>query len=303
VRGPQSAILPETGENALFLVLKVERRRKNARAVADAAARVPGWTLQLERERRTRLGSAIAFGRRMWDAVSPDARPEGFEKFRARGAGEHHAPATGGDLLLHAVSREAGACFDLARRLRRELGGIARVKDEVKGFRYRDHRDLTGFGDGTENPSGSRRARVALLPEGHAFADGSFVLAQRYVHDLDAWEALPVEWQERVIGRTKPISRELPDRAKPPTAHIARVSVDEDGRELEIVRHGLPYGDTSEHGLFFLAYTNDLSIPGKMLGRMFGTSGDGRHDRLLRYTRPVSGAHFFAPSLDTLRRL
>jgi putative iron-dependent peroxidase len=173
----------------------------------------------------------------------------------------------------------------------------------VQGFRYRDYRDLTGFTDGTENPSGSQRARVALLPTRHPFAGGSFVLAMRFVHDLDAWERQTRRYQELTIGRTRRESRELSDSVKPPTAHIARVVIEEDGEELEIVRHSFPYGNSSENGLFFLAYTCDLSIPGRMLARMLGISGDGVRDQLLDYTRPVSGAHFFAPSLETLRSL
>lgn len=300
---PQSAILPEPGENALFLVLKVKGRKRNARAVADAAAQVPGITRALERERPTRLASTVAFGRKMWDALSPDARPAGFEKLRALECEGRSIPATRGDLLLHAVSREAGLCLDLARRFRRALGSAARVQDEVKGFRYRDQRDLTGFTDGSENPSGRAREGHALLPPGHPFAGGSFAVALRFVHDLATWETLPVDYQERVVGRTKALSRELPDARKPPTAHNARTSLTLNGRELELVRHSFPYGDTSEHGLFFLAYTNDLAIPSKMLARMVGTSGDGLHDALLDYTRAVSGAHFFAPSLETLRAL
>ena len=136
-----------------------------------------------------------------------------------------------------------------------------------------------------------------------AFRGSSFVFTQRYVHDLAKWEGLPVAEQERVIGRRKRDSRELSSRAKPPTAHIARTVIEEDGEELEIVRHSFPYGTTSECGLFFIAYTKDLSIPEKILARMIGTSGDGLHDRLMEFTRAVSGATFFAPSLRTLRGL
>lgn len=303
---PQSVIVPEPPENALFLVLRVKDRKQDARAVADAAAQVPAFTRRLATKPRLRVRSAVAFGREMWDAVSPEARPDGFAKFRAMKAGkgdQRRAPATGGDLLLHVVSRERGLCFDLAMRFREELGKRAKVMDEVHAFRYRDYRDLTGFVDGTENPSGSARARVALLPSSHPFAGGSFVFTQRYVLDRAKWQKLDVKWQEGVIGRTKQHSRELSDAMKPPTAHIARVVIEEDGEELEILRHSCPYGTTSEHGLFFIAYTNDLAIPTKMLSRMIGTSGDGRSDHLLRYTQAVSGAHFFAPSLETLRSL
>jgi putative iron-dependent peroxidase len=301
---PQSVILPEPAECALFLVLEVEGRKRNARAVAEAAAAIPELTRRLGTRPRSQLVSAIAFGRKQWDAISPDRRPEGFRPFRAIGKGKRRAPATGGDLLLHAVSREADLCFELAFELRRALGAKATVMDEVHGFRYRDSRDLTGFIDGTENPKGREREEVALIgDEDPDFAGGSFVFTQRYIHDLAKWGALADAYQEGVIGRTKQDSRELSDDVKPDTAHIARVVIEEDGHELEIVRHSMPYGTTSEHGLFFIAYTKDLSIPTKMLSRMQGTSGDGKRDALMQYTRAVSGAHFFAPSLATLASL
>ena len=123
------------------------------------------------------------------------------------------------------------------------------------------------------------------------------------VRDLTRWEQLAVREQEAAIGRRKRDSRELADRVKPATAHIARVVIEEDGREFEIVRHSFPYGTTSECGLFFIAFTRDLAIPEKMLRRMMGASGDGLHDRLMEFTRAVSGATFFAPSLAGLRAL
>lgn len=300
----QSAILPEPSECSLFLVLGVRSRRQNARPVARAASQVPAWTRALGGHRADRLVSSIALGRQMWDAISPRKRPHGFDRFRSVAGDGRRAPATGGDLLLHVNARHPDLCFDLARRLRDELGRRARVLDEVMGFRYRDQRDLTGFIDGTENPKGRARAGVALIGrEDPDFAGGSFVFTQRYVHDLSKWERLSVHAQERVIGRSKRASVELSDREKPRTAHISRVVIVDDGEELEIVRHSMPYGTTSEHGLFFIAYTKDLSIPTRMLSRMMGTAGDGRHDHLMRYTQAVSGAHFFAPSLATLRRL
>lgn len=302
---PQGGILPEPPESALFLVLNLRERAREARAAAKAAAKVPAQTARLAKGRpRERLASVVAFGPELWDALSPGARPRGLRPFPALHAGGRLAPATGGDLLLHVVARHPDLCFELARWLRRELGDAAGVCEEVHGFRYLDQRDLTGFIDGTENPKGRERAAAALIgSEDAAFAGGSLVFTQRYVHDLAKWEGLPVAEQERVIGRRKRDSRELSDRAKPPTAHIARTVIVEDGEELEIVRHSFPYGSTSESGLFFIAYTKDLAIPEKMLRRMLGVSGDGFHDRLMEFTRAVSGANFFAPSLAGLRKL
>jgi putative iron-dependent peroxidase len=189
-------------------------------------------------------------------------------------------------------------------QIRRALGDRVAVAEEVHGFRYLDSRDLTGFIDGTENPKGRARAAAALIgPEDPDVAGGSCVFTQRYVHDLARWAELPVREQEQVIGRRKRDSRELSDRAKPATAHISRTVIEEGGEELEILRHSFPYGTTSECGLFFVAYTRDLAIPERMLRRMMGVSGDGLRDRLMEFSRAVSGATFFAPSLRGLRAL
>lgn len=302
---PQSGILPEPSEHALFLILRVRNRARNAATAARAAARIPALTAALAKSApRDRLVSAVGFGAALWELVSPAMRPRAFRPFPSLEVDGRRAPATGGDLLLHTTARRADLCFELALRFRRELGGCVEVMEEVHGFRYLDARDLTGFIDGTENPTGSERAEAALIGrEDPAFAGGSLVFTQRYVHDLARWERLAVREQEGVIGRRKRDSRELPDRVKPATAHIARTVIEEGGHELEIVRHSFPYGTTSECGLFFIAYTRDLAIPEKMLRRMIGAAGDGLHDRLLDFTRAVSGANFFAPNTARLRSL
>jgi len=302
---PQDGILPEPSESALFLVASVRDRARDGRAVARTLARTPELALELARSApKGRLRSVVGLGTELWDAVSPERRPRGLRPFAEVEAGGRRAPATGGDLLLHASARRADLCFELAQQLRRALGDAVAVREEVHGFRYLDLRDLTGFIDGTENPKGRERVAVALIGrEDPAFAGGSFAYTQRYVHELAKWNGLSVQEQEGIVGRRKRDSKELSDRAKPPTAHIARTVIEENGEELEIVRHSFPYGTTSEHGLFFIAYTNDLSRPEKMLRRMVGVSGDGLHDRLLEFTHAVSGATFFAPSLRVLRSL
>ncbi len=207
-------------------------------------------------------------------------------------------------MLAHIISSRHDLNIELALQIRKALGAAARVKDEVHGFRYLDTRDLTGFIDGTENPKGKKRAEVALIGrEDPHFAGGSYVFAQRYVHNFALWGSRTRSEQEKIIGRRKSDSKELSARAKPPTAHISRVVIEEDGEELQILRHSFPYGTTSEAGLFFIAYTRSLDIVEKMLARMVGGPGDAAHDHLLHYTRAVSGATFFAPSLTTLQSL
>jgi putative iron-dependent peroxidase len=302
---PQAGIVPEPGPNALFLVLRVRERARHGTSVARVASGVPSRAQKLARtDPRAKLVSVVGFGPELWDLASPGRRPRGFRAFRPIEAGGRRAPGTGGDLLVHILSRRRDLCFEHAMQIRKALGDSVEVMEEVHGFRYLESRDLTGFIDGTENPKGKKRAAVALIgAEDRSFAGGSFVFTQRYVHDLEAWEKLPVAEQESAIGRRKRDSRELSGRRKPPTAHISRVVIEEDGDELEILRHSFPYGTTSEHGLFFIAYNKRLDTFEKMLSRMLGTSGDGLHDRLMNFTRAVSGATFFAPSLRVLRAM
>lgn len=303
---PQAGILPEPSPHALFLILRVRNPVANGPEVARGAAGIPSLVATTGRlDPRASLACTVGVGSELWDVVSPDRRPKNLRPFRAIAAGGRSAPNTGGDLLLHVLSKRADLNFELAMRIMRGLGDAADVGEEVHGFRYLDSRDLTGFIDGTENPKGrTPRARAALIgDEDPAFAGGSYVFTQRYVHDLKSWAGLPRKEQERVIGRTKGSSTELSAKAKPPTAHISRVVIEEAGEELEIVRHSFPYGTVSEHGLFFIAYTRNLDIPDTMLRRMLGASGDGLHDHLMDYTRAVSGATFFAPSLQTLKSL
>jgi putative iron-dependent peroxidase len=302
---PQPGILPEPGSAALFLVLRVVDPARDAKAVGKVLAGVPGAAAKLAAtERGSRLVANVGIGSDFWDLLSPDRRPAGLRRFRSLEVAGRRAPATDGDALIHLVSRRHDLNVELAMQIRAALGDRVEVMDEVHGFKYRDGRDLTGFLDGTENPKGKARAAVALVgDEDRAFAGGSYVFTQRYVHDLAKWATLGVKEQEGVVGRRKADSVELSDAVKPPTAHIARTVIEENGEELEIVRHSFPYGTTSERGLFFIAYCRTLDIPERMLARMVGATDDGLHDRLLEFAHAVSGAYFFAPSLRVLRRL
>jgi putative iron-dependent peroxidase len=303
---PQPVIVLAARSTALFLVLRVPELAGDGAAAARIAAQTPALARSVAKlAPRAKLAAGIAYGSALWDVASPGAKPRALRPFTPIENGALSAPATPGDLLLHATSQRADLNLELALRLRAALGARAEVVEEVHGFQYLDSRDLTGFIDGTENPSGARaRSDAALIGrEDDAFAGGSYAFTQRYVHDLARWSRVPLAEQEGAIGRRKRDSKELSAKAKPASAHIARVVIEEDGEELEIVRHSFPYGTTSEAGLFFIAYTRDLGIPEKMLARMYGTSGDGLHDRLMEFTRAVSGASFFAPSAELLRKL
>jgi putative iron-dependent peroxidase len=194
--------------------------------------------------------------------------------------------------------------FEHARAAAATIRDVSILAAEQPCFVHRDSRDLTGFIDGTANPAPLVAPQVALVPRGRRGEGGSHVLAMRWIHDLDRFEALPVCDQERVFGRTKADSVELSDTAKPATAHIARVELhDEAGREMPIFRHSVPYGTVAEHGLYFVAFSADPSRFDRMLARMFGTAPDGLHDHLTDYSHPVSGGYYFAPPLTLLSEL
>ena len=299
---PQTGILPEPSPAALFVVLRITDLGQDTRRVGKILAGVPGLVAKADPTARPVCN--VGIGSEFWDILSPDQRPAGLRRFRSLEVDGRRAPNTGGDLLLHLIAKRPDVNFDLAMQIRQQLGAGAEVMDEVAGFKYRDGRDLTGFLDGTENPKGKSRAGVALIgDEDPAFAGGSYVFTQRYVHDLAKWGTIPVKEQESIVGRRKPDSKELNDSIRPATSHVTRNVIEQDGEELQILRHSFPYGTSSEHGLFFIAYARTLDIPELMLARMIGTTGDGLFDRLLDFSQAVTGANFFAPSLRTLKQL
>lgn len=298
----QSAVCAEGGNFGLFITLTVAP--EGGPCVRRAASALPRLTRSVaDRLGEAALVSALGIGADAWRSVVGGALPVGLVPFQPLADGGRVAPATPADLFLHIHSPRHDANLVLAREFLRILGNAATVVEEVPAYKHLGGRDLTGFVDGTENPEGDDRAEVALVAEG-PFAGGSFVSIQRYVHDLSQWEKLPVPEQEQCIGRTKDEDEELDDDVKPPTAHIARVVIEDDGEELEVLRHSLPYGGvTGEKGLYFVAYCADPAPFRRMLEAMVLNDGDGHHDRLLDFTRAVTGASFFTPSVETLEAL
>ena len=302
---PQLEFAAQLRAHAHVLIFRVIDSVHNKALVLRAIARIPALVEQVAAiEPASGLVCVVGFGSDFWDVISPGKRPAALAPFKARRAGDRVAPATGGDLMLHIISDRADLNFELALQIRACLGGLAEVMEEARSLNYLDGRDLTGFIDGTENPQGAERPSVALVgDEDPDFAAGAHIFVQRYIHDLARWRSLPIGEQEKVIGRRKADSAELAAEEKPPTAHISRVSIEEGGAELKIVRCSFPYGTTSEAGLFFIAYARNPGIPEKMLDRMIGSGAAAPHDRLLEFTRPVAGATFFAPSIENLRSL
>lgn len=300
----QSVILPLPSNHARFIVLRLKNLSID-QLKAQLSTLLSTRDRLISQHPDAEIKTGIAFGETLWRQLYPHS-PSGLKTLDAI-HGAFDMPAVIADVFLHIASTRADICFALSQSFFEGIQDDIELLDERVCFRYFDGRDMTGFIDGTENPQfPDDRAETALLPKNmNEFADGSFIFAQRYVHDLSKWKQLKIDAQEHVIGRTKLESIELDDDVKPENAHIARTVIEDDeGEEMEILRHSLPYGDgQGDQGLFFVAYTNDLNIIDRMLQRMFGSSGDGIHDRLLHFVTPVDGAYFFAPSDELLEQV
>ncbi|MGZ4695430.1 MAG: Dyp-type peroxidase [Acidimicrobiales bacterium] len=273
---------------------------------ADAADDRLREALRSLREPSVTVGGAnivVGLGPATWRRLAPGDAPAALADFvPIAGADGRGAPATQHDVWVWIHGTGTDLVLDTARAVDHCMRPIAQLALEQPGFVYRDSRDLTGFIDGTENPPVEEAPEVALVETGPG-ALGAFAMTMRWVHDLDAFGQLAVAEQEDVIGRTKDLSVELDDDRKPPTAHIARVVVEENGEELEIYRRSVPYGTVGELGLFFVAFSADPRRFHVMLTRMFDLDGDGVHDRLTEFSRPVSGSYWFVPSLALLERV
>jgi porphyrinogen peroxidase len=299
---PQAVITPLT-EAAIFLVLTVDAGAEDAlrEVLADVSGlkRSVGFRLP-----EGALTCVVGIGSELWDRVFGDLRPAALHPFPGFAGAKHTAIATPGDLLVHIRAHRLDLCFELAERLMSRLAGAARVVDEVHGFRSFDERDLLGFVDGTENPEGGAAATAVLIgDEDPMFAGGSYAVVQKYVHDLGAWDALPVEQQERAIGRTKLSDIEMPDDVKPANSHVAlNTIVDEDGDQHQIMRFNMPFGrvGASEFGTYFIGYARDPSVIEQMLSNMFIGNPPGNYDRILDFSTALTGNLFFVPSGDFL---
>src|SRR6202161_2945290 len=252
------------------------------------------------------LSCVLGFGSEAWDQLFGQPRPTNLHPFREIRAGERHAVSTPGDLLFHIRAKRMDLCFELATQIIARIGDAVSPVDEVHGFRYFDDRDLMGFVDGTENPRGEAAIEAVLVgDEDAAFAGGSYVIVQKYLHDLDGWNALSTESQERIIGRKKLSDIELDDSAKPTSAHSALTTIVEDGKEIKILRDNMPFGRAShgEFGTYFIGYSRSPRTIEQMLENMFVGRPPGNYDRLLDFSRAVTGSLFFAPSVTFLETI
>ena len=303
---PQPVLAPLTAA-AVFLVATVEPGGEQA--TRDVLENLGGLTRSVGfRVPDGGLTCVAGIGSQAWDRLFAGPRPAELHPFVPLAGPRHTAPATPGDLLFHIRARRMDQCFELAGQLVVQLGDAVRVVDEVHGFKYFDERDLLGFVDGTENPAGPAALDAALVSarDDPDFAGGSYVIVQKYLHDLKAWKRLPVEEQERVIGRTKLDNIELDDAVKPADSHVAlNTIVGEDGGQRQIVRDNMPFGrvGVGEFGTYFIGYAATPAVTEEMLRRMFLGDVPGRTDRVLEFSTAVTGTLFFAPPAGFLDEL
>ena len=249
------------------------------------------------------LSCVMGIGSDAWQRLFGDPRPANLHPFREIRSGARHAVSTPGDLIFHIRAKRMDLCFELATLIMARIGSVVSPVDEVHGFRYFDDRDLLGFVDGTENPRAQAASDAAIIgPEDPAFAQGSYVIVQKYLHNLDAWNALSTEMQERIIGRTKLSDVELDDAVQPTSAHSALNTIEENGVEVKILRDNMPFGraGSAEFGTYFIGYSRAPRRIELMLENMFIGRPPGNYDRILDFSRAVTGNLFFVPSATFL---
>jgi len=302
---PQSVCHPITS-SAIFMVATV---------APGSEAAVRGWCADIaglvrsvgKRVPAGNLTCVCGFGSQAWDRLFGAPRPAALHPFREFGVEGRKAVSTPGDILLHIRAEQMDLCFELATQLMAALGDAVKVVDEVQGFRYFDMRSIIGFVDGTENPVGRKAEGFTIVgDEDREFRGGSYVLVQKYLHNMTAWNGLTVEAQEKVIGRTKLSDIELDDEAKPSNSHSAlTVITDENGEEVKILRDNMPFGrpGAGEFGTYFIGYARSPQPLELMLENMFVGRPVGNYDRLLDFSTAVTGGLFFVPSADLLEEL
>jgi putative iron-dependent peroxidase len=294
-------------QDAIFLVVTINPGIASRAAVRSFCNGLPGLVRAVGfRSIEGNLSCVMGIGSDAWDRLFGQPRPAELHPFREIKAGSRHAVATPGDLMFHIRAKRMDLCFELATQIMSQLCGAVSPVDEVHGFRYFDDRDLIGFVDGTENPSGQAAIDAAYVgAEDAAFAGGTYVIVQKYLHDLAGWNEQSTETQELIIGRRKLSDIELDDATKPAYAHNALAKVVVDGKEIKIIRDNMPFGRVAEKefGTYFIGYARSPRTTEQMLENMFIGQPPGNYDRLLDFSVAKTGNLFFVPSATFLENI
>lgn len=303
---PQPVLAPLTSA-AIFLVVCIKPDKESYATVRSLCGDLPGIYRAVDfRRLEAGLSCVVSFGSDAWDSLFGKPRPAELHPFHEIRSGERHAVATPADLLFHIRAKRMDLCFELVTHIMERIGGAVSAVDETQGFRYFDERDLLGFVDGTENPRGGAALNAALIAaEDAQFAGGSYVIVQKYLHQMDRWNALSTENQELIIGRKKLSDIELSDAVKPSSAHSALTTIVEQGREVKILRDNMPFGRAGhgEFGTYFIGYSRSPRTTEQMIENMFVGRPPGNYDRLLDFSQAVTGSLLFAPSQTFLENL
>ncbi|MGB6743523.1 MAG: Dyp-type peroxidase [Terracidiphilus sp.] len=299
----QNVVAPLT-RAAIFLVVCIRQDPGAYALLRSFCADLSGLIRAVEfRDIEAGLTCVAGFGSDSWDKLFGSPRPAELHPFREIRSGGRHAISTPGDILFHIRAKRMDLCFELATQIMDSIGDAVSIVDEVHGFRFFDDRDVIGFVDGTENPRGEVAREAAIISgEDPAFAGGSYVIVQKYLHNMKAWNGLSIEAQEHIIGRRKLSDIELSDAEKPASAHNALTVIEENGKELKILRDNMPFGRPGhgEFGTYFIGYSRTPRITETMLQNMFVGRPPGNYDRLLDFSQAVTGSLFFVPSATFL---
>ena len=298
-------VFKDAGESVIFLMLSLKRegRDKECEIIADMADRIEA----IQRSMNIRVAPetvklTFGFSNRAWEYLFPHAaKPKELEDFKGVNGKNHQAPTTPADLFLHVRADEASTTYLVVDQIMGFLRPIVDVVDETHGFHYREGRAIIDFIDGTENPVGEEAKEWAIIgAEDPDFINGSYAFAQKYVHDLDAWRALPTEVQEKYIGRRKYSDLELDDDEKDPRAHNIISQDNRDDEEHKIVRMNVVYANPGEgvRGTYFIGYARHWDVTRTMVINMFT-----QDDRLLEYSTALKGQLFFIPSKELMGRI
>ena len=304
---PQN-VTDKPGENAIFMVFGLIEKENTVETVKELCDRFPAIIRSMRnRFPEQEISGVMGFGAGAWSKLFPElTKPEELIPFEEIKGNKHTAVSTPGDLFFHIRSKKPDTCYEIARIISDALQEVTMAIDEVHGFRYFDGRAIIGFVDGTENPDFDTYKYAVIGDNEPDFKGGSYAFVQKYIHDMNQWNSMSTEEQEKVIGRRKFDDLELSDEEKPENAHNAVTNIeDEEGNELKIVRANMPFANPAkrEFGTYFIGYASTFSTTRRMLENMFIGDPVGNYDRLLDFSTAVTGTLFFVPSFDLLESL
>ncbi len=296
---PQAGIFNE--ESTHFYFLEYGLNDKDREAVKQALAE----TLKACKIQYSEVSVVVSFGEKAWHFLQPSWMPATLTSFKTlQGQQGHQAPSTQADLFFWVHGADISQVFDAALLIDQKLKQIADLVLQERGFRYHQNLDLIGFEDGTANPETEELKReAAVIADGLSGAGGSLVLSQKWVHDLDKWDEIPISCQEAVVGRTKIENIELEGEAMPDDSHISRTDLKVDGVPMKIYRRSAPFGTVTEKGLLFLAFGCELLRFTSQLESMYGLTEDKKIDQILNFSKAVNSSYWFAPAQEDLHAL